>query len=376
MNVVNIMELDDIGCEALIRGLTSLDDKIRDKVKYVIKKTKTTIQEALEYVVLDSPLLWAKVYLNWEGRDYQKDMLREGKLARKLVLRLGRRLGKTECMCILILWHAFTQRNKGPNNQYDILIFGPYETQVDLIFDRLKQLIESSPILSNELSRSIHHRFEFKNGTTIKGLTAGANNGSGGSNNSRGQRADLLVLDEADYIGSSNITNIINIANEAPDRIKIMAASTPSGKHEEYYSWCVNSSRRYYPNKSDIEKYEFNGYEFEENEKGNGWCEIYAPSVVNKELLKTNPDTKRTYLEDLRHELTEMRFIQEVMAEFGEEEMGVYQKKYIELAVKEGERINYKYMDTLSHEEIAEYVNKTKFNVKMLGVDWDKKDIA
>lgn len=197
-NINNIMQLSEIECEALIRSLIGLDDNIRNKVKYVIKQTKCSIQEALEYTVLDSPLLWAKVYLDWEGRDYQKDMLREGKMSKKMVLRLGRRLGKTECMCILILWHAFTQKNKGPNNQYDVLIFGPYETQVDLIFDRLKQLIESSPILTAELSRTIHHRFEFKNGTTVKGLTAGANGGANAGNNSRGQRADLLVLDEVD----------------------------------------------------------------------------------------------------------------------------------------------------------------------------------
>lgn len=374
--IKSILELDDLQCELLIRTLNELDDTTRAKVNYVKNNTEATIQEALEYVVLDSPLLWAKVYLDWEGRDYQKEMLRQGKLSKKMVLRLGRRLGKTECMCILILWHAFTQINKGPNAQYDILIFGPYETQVDLIFKRLKQLIEASPLLMNEISRDIQHRLELKNGTVIAGLTAGASNGSGGSNNSRGQRADLLVMDECDYIGSNNITNIINITNEAPERIKIMAASTPSGKHEEYYGWCVNASRRYYPSKEDIEEFKFSDYLTDTNEKGNGWCEIYAPSIVNKELLKINNDTKRTYLEDLQHELTEMRFVQEVMAEFGEEEMGVYQRKYIECAIEEGKRINYQYMDKLSREEIENYVNKTKFNMKMLGCDWDKKDIA
>lgn len=370
--IKSILELDDLQCEILIRTLNELDDTTRAKVTYVKNNTEATIQEALEYVVLESPLLWAKVYLDWEGRDYQKEMLKQGKLSKKLVLRLGRRLGKTECMCILILWHAFTQINKGPNAQYDILIFGPYETQVDLIFKRLKQLIEGSPLLMDEISRDIQHHLELKNGTVIAGLTAGASNGSGGSNNSRGQRADLLVMDECDYIGSNNITNIINITNEAPERIKIMAASTPSGKHEEYYGWCTNASRRYYPSKEDIEQFKFSDYLTDTNAKGNGWCEIYAPSIVNKELLKVNSDTKRTYLEDLQHELTEMRFIQEVMAEFGEEEMGVYQRKYIECAIDEGKRINYQYMDNLSREEIEKYVNKTKFNIKMLGCDWDK----
>ena len=44
-----------------------------------------------------------------------------------MVLRLGRRLGKTDDMCVAILWFAYTQYNKGPNNQYDIIIATPYE---------------------------------------------------------------------------------------------------------------------------------------------------------------------------------------------------------------------------------------------------------
>ena len=50
-------------------------------------------------------------------------------------------------MCVMILWFAYTQYNKGPNNQYDILIATPYETQIDLIFKRLHQLIDRSPLL-------------------------------------------------------------------------------------------------------------------------------------------------------------------------------------------------------------------------------------
>ena len=123
----------------------------------------------------------------------------------------------TDSMCILILWFAYTQINKGDNGQYNILILTPYETQIDLIFTRLDQLIEGSPFLQECISRQIHHRKELKNGSIILGLTAGASSGNNGSNNTRGQAADLIVLDEVDYIGSSQITNILNIRNEAPE---------------------------------------------------------------------------------------------------------------------------------------------------------------
>lgn len=287
--------------------------------------------------VYTNPVEWAATHLKWDARDYQNKILQTGASAKQTVLRLGRRLGKTECMCILIWWHAFVQPNKGPNNQYDILIITPYETQVDLIFKRLEQLLDLSPELKASVKRDIKHVFELKNGTVIKGLTAGTKSSSGAAN-TRGQRADLIILDEVDYMGEDDITNILNIRNEAPERIKIIAASTPSGRRASFYKWCVGAPE-------------------------NGWREVYAPSTVNPEMLKFNPDTNRTYLEDLKEELTELRYIQEVMAEFGEEAAGVYQKRHIDAAVELGRKL-----DITNHT-----VNPPeRRGPRILGVDWDK----
>lgn len=372
-SVYSINQLSEDECLVLINELKELDPIIDKKVTKVMTTTGVNIIEALEYVVVDNPILWAKVYLNWTCRDYQIPILFEGKKSRQVVLRLGRRLGKTDSICVLILWYAYTQINKGQNNQYNILILTPYETQIDLIFDRLGQLIECSPLIKNMLSREIEHRKEFSNGTIITGLTAGATSGTSGSNNSRGQRADVIILDECDYIGSSQITNIINIRNEAPDRIKVIAASTPSGKHEEYYKWCTGASRKYKPKEEDINNYTFTNYIYEEyGKEGNGWTEIYAPSVVNKELLKINPDTEQTYLKDIKDELSELRYDQEVMAEFGDEELGVYQKKFIHKAIEEGKRINHTYLTKRDGIAYNEWLRHRHEKVVILGVDWDK----
>lgn len=183
------------------------------------------------------------------------------------------------------------------------------------------------------------------------------------------------MLDEVDYIGSSQITNIINIRNEAPERIRILAASTPCGKHEEFYKWCVGSSKSYKPKKEDIDNFRFTGYEIfkaeDVGEKGNGFVEVYAPSVVNKELLKINPDTEQSYLQDLKDELSEIRFEQEVMAMFGDEEMGVYQKKFIKAAIEEGRRVKHRYLNYNDDNEVKAFLRKRKGPV-VLGVDWDK----
>ena len=373
-----ISKLNNAQIDNMITLLLPLDNQLDKRVKYIMNKFGKTKAHALEYIVTDNPILWAKVYLNWNARDYQVPVIIEAKKSKKEVLRLGRRLGKTECMCVVILWFAYTQYNKGPNNQYDILIATPYETQIDLIFKRLHQLIDTSPLLTSLISRDVHHNICFDiNGTTssILGLTAGANNSSGGANSSRGQRADVLILDECDYIGSNQITNILNIRNEDPERIRLICASTPSGKHEEYYKWCQGASKKYAVSEDDKKNNTFTGYYVVEKKigEGNGWTEIYAPSNVNKELLKTNPDTQQTYLEDIRDELSEMRYAQEVLAEFGEEELGVYQKKFIQMAVDEGTRLGYKYITKWSPEDRKTYLNKTQGqNIRLLGIDWDK----
>jgi hypothetical protein len=51
------------------------------------------------------------------------------------------------------------------------------------------------------------------------------------------------------------------------------------------------------------------------------------------------------------------------MAEFGEEQAGVYQKKQLDDAVVLGERLNIKYREE----------NFPKRGPRILGVDWDKK---
>ena len=356
------------------------DTKYKTLSESKIRKANELIQSQKIQNILDADIIWDEIEsIEYMGEQQTYDFTipnYHNFVANDFITH------NTDTMCVLILWFAYTQYNRGPNNQYDIIIATPYETQIDLIFKRLHQLIEVSPVLKSLITRDVHHNIHITVGgitSNILGLTAGANNSSGGGNSTRGQRADLLILDECDYIGSNQITNILNIRNEAPERIRLICASTPSGKHEEYYRWCINASKRYYPTKDDIENNKFSGYEIEEKEigEGNGWTEIYAPSNVNKELLKINPDTQQTYLEDIKDELSDMRYTQEVMAEFGEEEMGVYQKRFIKAAIAEGDRLKYRYITKWSKEDRKSYLSRTHGqNIRILGVDWDKYSAA
>lgn len=358
-----------------------LYDKTQDWWKKNTQPGVTFTEEELHYLaLLQQPKFWAAETLKWIARDYQEQILQEMATAKRVVLRLGRRLGKTETMCVIILWHAFTQPNKGPNNQYDILIIAPYEEQVDLIFKRLKQLIDASGHNISP-SRDIEHHIELPNGSVIHGLTAGSKSGTGAAN-TRGQRADLIILDEVDYMSEADITNIMNIRNEAPERIKMIVASTPSGRRESYYKWCTEATVSYTYDeeatqregrvmyKRNVRPYRINAdgtYKLNPQggkiREGNGWTHVHAPSTVNPELLKINPDTGLTYLEELRLDLTEMRYVQEVMAEFGESISGVFLKKHIDFAVQEGRDLGITYVTR----------NFERQGPRILGVDWDKR---
>lgn len=284
----------------------------------------------------------------------------------------------TDCMCVAILWFAYTQYNRRQDDQYNIVIATPFDNQINLIFTRLKQLYKPSHLMQACVTRDIHHRLEFTiNGVTsiIEGFTSGSNNRNNGAAGTRGQRADVIIFDEIDYMEDNQISTIEQLTNEAPDTIKILAASTPTGKHNTYYRWCTNARKRYSPSKKDIENNEFHGYEVHtrDGKDTEPFVEIYAPSNVNKEVLKIDPETGETYLQGFKNRYTEMVFAQEVMAEFGEESLGVYQKKYIQIAVDEGRRIGHKYITEWDPQHRKKYLEITQGqNIRCLGVDWDK----
>lgn len=140
------------------------------------------------------PVLWAKAFVisndaiakkvgPWKARDYQEEMLRDESLYK--VYRCGRRIGKSETMIIEGLHKAYTHEG------FRILYVTPYETQVNLVFMRMRELIQNSPLLKIEVTKMKNspYTIEFRNGSVIMGFTTGASSGSGAAS-VRGQRAD------------------------------------------------------------------------------------------------------------------------------------------------------------------------------------------
>lgn len=315
---------------------------------------KTTKLEAdLLLKVMEDPVLWAKVFITiydsakkaytpWTARYYQANILHDKSLKR--VLRCGRRTGKTETMCVDMLHKTSINKN------FRALVITPYENQVQLIFARLKELIEGSPLIKSEVIKctSSPYNITFKNNSCILGFTTGASSGNGAAS-VRGQKADALYIDEMDYLGENDFDTISTIAAERPD-IYQLYSSTPTGKRSHFYLLCTDKKR--------------------------GFNEHYYPSTCN-------PNWCPAMEAEFRAQLSEQGYIHEILAEFGEEEAGVFDKDKVDAAMRV-ECYHYLPLDILQKERCkneglkpANYcysINKrAPFNLfRCVGVDFDK----
>lgn len=204
----------------------------------------------------------------------------------------------TECIVVSMLYHMVIRPGLSEDEGFKVVVIAPYQSQVDLIFTRLRELITRSPILKNSIYRAVkapQYMIELNNGSKVTGFTAGTKSGSGAAS-ARGQHAHMLVFDEADFLDTNDMDAAFSIITNHPD-CKIWMSSTPIGKREKFYHTCHNPR----------------------------WKEFFYPSSVNplwsEELAAT-----------LREGLTSLGWVHEVKAEFGEMEQGVFQHAYIKAA--------------------------------------------
>ena len=301
--------------------------------------------------LLEDPVLWARVFCRtfdpmlkkvtpWIARWYQEKILRDP--SKKKVARCGRRTGKSDTMVIDSMWRTHTKP------KYRALFVTPYENQIRLIFIRIKEIIEMSPELKKDVVKMTFNPYmiQWTNGSMIIGFTTGASSGSAGAS-IRGQRADYLYVDEADYLGEGDFDTVSMIAAERPD-IGLFVSSTPTGKRGLFYQLCTNPKM--------------------------GYTEHYHPST-------DNPNWSDEMEHEFRAQLSEQAYVHEVLAEFGTEASGVFSKESIDAA----RQLSFYHYAPLNQYEIERcaasgqkpqmlvYNEMAPYNVfRTMGVDWDK----
>ncbi|WP_133174919.1 terminase large subunit domain-containing protein [Heyndrickxia sporothermodurans] len=247
-------------------------------------------------------------------------------------------------MCIDSLHRTFT------NPKYRVLFVTPYENQVRLIFMRLRELIDSSPVLKAEVAKNTSNPFQivWKNGSAILGFTTGASSGSGGAS-IRGQKADYIYMDEVDYMADSDFDTVTTIAAERGD-IGIFMSSTPTGKRSKFYEACMNKSM--------------------------GYTEHYHPSTHN-------PNWDERMEAEFRAQLSDQGYVHEILADFGTQDTGVFDKDKLDAACNQ-EFYHYEKLSPIQLDKVEKLGVRPNLYVydkgqrapmnpfRTMGVDWDK----
>lgn len=264
---------------------------------------------------LYNPTLWTRTEIGWEARWYQEYMLKCTALRK--VSRIGRRAGKTEAISVKMLHYGYINEN------VTVLVIAPYKNQVGLIFDKLDLLLAKSESLRASIRRNTKnpYRLEYHNGSRILGFTAGTRTGSK-STGIRGQDAHMILIDEADYLSSSDFEVILAIQASRPD-VLIWASSTPTGKREMFWRFCTEAQL--------------------------GYKEFHFPSSVSPSW---NSQTERIE----KAQYSDQGYSHEFEAEFGDVAEGVFLKKHIDPAIQDYD---------LSR------VRRNPASLYTMGVDWN-----
>ncbi len=294
--------------------------------------TELTPQQLEELQVLLDPIKFARAHFDWEARWYQKMILHGTLKHNRILARWGRRTGKTEALCVHCLWYAFTHENAV------CLVAAPYEAQVRLVFKKAREFAKKSSIIQSCIVVDRRHPeyLEFSNGSVITGFTAGTKAGSD-AGSARGQRADWLYLDEMDYLSEGDVVTLTAIAAEDSARIGIWASSTPTGRRSMFFDWCMSTQG---PTKLIVPPGEH---------QGPIWTQYYFPTTV---IPNWGPESEAEY----RVMYHDIAYTHEILADFGEEMIGVFNKADVDAALQD-----YQYDRSPKHHA-----------VRTIGVDWDK----
>jgi replicative DNA helicase len=255
------------------------------------------------------------------GRWYQEHLLKCS--ATSKTVRMGRRAGKTASLAMDMIHKCLTDTgSKGTGHR--ALLVSPFQNQTEEVIETIKKLcsvLDDNPIESSKSSPI--HIIKFKNGSIIKGFTAGYNGDS-----IRGQPADSIWLDELDDMPVKAITAISGIFMDNAN-VLVWRSGTPKGEVNLYSS-----------------------------AQSDGVKEFHYPSFVN-------PNYSDQMDKIVRADLDDIGYIQECMALYGVSSNGIFQLPYIERAKSKP-----KHIDAL------DVLNARNSFIVIIGVDWNHDQVG
>lgn len=146
---------------------------------------------------------------------------------------------------------------------------------------------------------------------------------------------------------------IYAISLEAPERINVMIASTPTGRRGKFYKACkempFNQDDKLRPVNTKQLGYVYDSRPYNRKD-AEGWKEFHLPSMAN-------PEWSQKMERELKQQFSQVAYEHEVLAEFGTETVGVFNKDYVDEAASKG----------------YAFLEKQQMNSPIaIGVDFDK----
>ncbi len=224
----------------------------------------------------------------------------------------------TDSVCIDIVYNLFVKE------KHKLIVCGPQKTHVDEIFTRVRAFIKSNPMFRDSIERDVsapYYELRLKNGSRLRGYAAGTKGKKEGIG-VRGQDADIIYIEEMDYVDANAIVGAIYPILQTSPNTSLIGFSTPSGFKTPYRTLC-----------EDNPQYK----EFHYSYKVLPWYKQVEADRVNYTI------------EEWEHEF---------LALFGDAEAGVYKPSYIERAMAD-----YEY-----HTQVRNPIWKYA-----IGTDWNEK---
>lgn len=203
----------------------------------------------------------------------------------------------------------------------EILVAAPQITMIDEIVQTLVELSANLDIpgfIKSKKSQPIVH-LTFFNGSMLKGITAGSDGTS-----ARGKRADLIWIDEVDFVPAKAIDAIKGVQLDNPD-VEMIYTSTPIGQGNLYaFAQMAITKEFHYPTFANP-----------------GYTDEMHASVANMEGT---------------------RYVQEVLAMYGVDEAGIFPVNMIERSYE-------RFLPDIYNKDFV-FNNRQRFIV-FIGVDWN-----
>jgi phage FluMu gp28-like protein len=171
---------------------------------------------------IPDPVQFARTFLHFQPYPYQEEFLRDK--SPLIAACCGRQVGKTTLAAIKALHFALA------NSRVRILIVSAGLRQSIILFDKILDLTETAIPARLMVGYKTRTKVRFSNGSEIVALPCGRDGST-----LRGYTADMVILDEANFIPRIVIESVIRPTMIARSGARMIMTSTPWTRDHPFY---------------------------------------------------------------------------------------------------------------------------------------------